>query len=74
MKVPSPPPTPPQKKKKMLKNISTIHMKSVCLVCFTVEFNSQTLHIFNILRSCERVVFLEMNQFQSLKNKERPRY
>lgn len=49
-----------------------IHMKSICLACFTVEFNSRTLYIFNILSNCERVVFLEMNQFQTLKNKEIP--
>lgn len=35
----------------MLKNISVIHMKSTCLVCFTVELNSETLYIFNILRN-----------------------
>lgn len=46
-----------------------IHMKSICLACFTVEFNSRTLYIFNILSNCERVVFLEMNQFQTLQPK-----
>lgn len=66
IKVPSP---PSPKKKKMLKNISMIHMKSICLACFTVEFNSRTLYIFNILSNCERVVFLEMNQFQTLQPK-----
>lgn len=55
----------------MLKNISIIHMKSICLVCFTVELNSVTLYTFNILSNCGRVVFLDMNQFQILKwNKE----
>lgn len=62
IEVPSPP-----KKKKMLKNISVIDMKSICLVCFTVELNSETLYIFNILSKCERVVFLDMNRFQILK-------
>lgn len=41
-------------------------MKSICLVCFTVELNSVTLYTFNILSNCERVVFLDMNQFQIL--------
>lgn len=31
-------------------------MKSTCLVCFTVELNSETLYIFNILRNRGRVV------------------
>lgn len=41
-------------------------MKSICLVCFTVELNLETLYIFNILSNCERVVFLGMNEFQIL--------
>lgn len=41
-------------------------MKSICLVCFTIEFNSETIYIFNILSNCERVVFLDTNQFQIL--------
>lgn len=38
--------------------------------CFTVELNSETLYVFKILSNCERVVFLDMNQFQILKRRK----
>lgn len=34
---------------------------------FTVELNSETLYVFKILSNWERVVFLDVNQFQILK-------
>lgn len=43
-------------------------MKSTCLVCFTVELNSETLYIFNILRNHEVLFFLDINQLQILQS------
>lgn len=63
-------PFSPPKKKKMLKNIRIIHMKSVCFVCFTVEF-TQKHYIVNILSNGGRVVFLDTNQFQILKGQKK---